>query len=110
MAPRRPPRGDAQAGQHNEAGPSVWAGQAPHETEYLNKLNDEWHIAGALRERVLLPSRCGFLMLVSDRLMPFMTNAVFGYAIQLRDFAFDTALLSAFVERWRPETHTFHLP
>ncbi|MED6222817.1 hypothetical protein PIB30_068108 [Stylosanthes scabra] len=112
MAPRgcsrRPARGDAQAEQHDEAGPTAQAGQAPQETEDLHRLNDEWHIAGTLR--VLLPRRCGFLMLVLDRLMPFTRDAGFGHTIQLRDFAFDAALLSAFVEHWQLETHMFHLP
>ncbi|MED6127090.1 hypothetical protein PIB30_084834 [Stylosanthes scabra] len=50
-------------------------------------------------ERVLLPRRCSFLMSVPDRLMPFMVEAGFGHAIQLRDFIFDAPLISAFVER-----------
>ncbi|MED6141825.1 hypothetical protein PIB30_107351 [Stylosanthes scabra] len=44
-------------------------------------------------ERILLPRRCFFLMPVPDRLMPFMVEAGFGYAIQLRDFIFDAPLI-----------------
>ena len=28
----------------------------------------------------------------------------------LKKFSFDMSLLSAVLDRWRPETHTFHLP
>ncbi|MED6163015.1 hypothetical protein PIB30_075960 [Stylosanthes scabra] len=82
----------------------------PQDPEGLYRLNDEWHIAGALRERVLLLRKCSFLMPAPDVLLPFLEEAGFGHAIQLRDFVFDAPLLSAFVERWRPETHTFHMP
>ncbi|MED6208920.1 hypothetical protein PIB30_049692 [Stylosanthes scabra] len=54
--------------------------------------------------------RCSFLMPVPDRLISFVVKARFGHAIQLWDFIFDALLISAFVERWRPESHTFHLP
>ncbi|MED6187822.1 hypothetical protein PIB30_116749 [Stylosanthes scabra] len=43
-------------------------------------------------------------------LLPFLREAGFGDAMQLKDFVFDNTLISAFIERWRPETHTFHLP
>ncbi|MED6129930.1 hypothetical protein PIB30_112851, partial [Stylosanthes scabra] len=51
------------------------------------------------RERVLLHRRCSFLMPAPDALLPFLEEAGFGHAIQLRDFVFDAPLLSAFVER-----------
>ncbi|MED6112169.1 hypothetical protein PIB30_059275 [Stylosanthes scabra] len=62
------------------------------------------------RERVLLPRRCALLMPPPPALLQYIRQAGFEHAVQLRDFCFDAALLSAFVERWRPETHTFHLP
>ncbi|KAL4345409.1 hypothetical protein AHAS_Ahas11G0275500 [Arachis hypogaea] len=33
----------------------------------------------------------------------------FGHAVELMNFMFDNSLISVFVERWRTETHTFHL-
>ncbi|XP_057740615.1 serine/threonine-protein phosphatase 7 long form homolog [Arachis stenosperma] len=39
-----------------------------------------------------------------------MRDAGFGDAAPLRDFLFDNTMITTFVERWRPETHTFHMP
>ncbi|MED6111226.1 hypothetical protein PIB30_050625 [Stylosanthes scabra] len=97
MAPRsrsrRQAREDARGEEADEAGPAAQAGPVPQEEEDLHRLNRVWHIAGALRERILLPRRCSFLMPVPDRLMSFMKEAGFGQAIQLRDFVFDTPLI-----------------
>ncbi|XP_017647921.1 protein MAIN-LIKE 2-like [Gossypium arboreum] len=45
-----------------------------------------------------------------ERLIPFLELAGFGSAALIRTFNLRYDLISALVERWRPETHTFHLP
>ncbi|KAG8498813.1 hypothetical protein CXB51_005111 [Gossypium anomalum] len=42
--------------------------------------------------------------------MPYLELAGFGSVALIRKFDFRNDLISALVERWRPETHTFHLP
>ncbi|KAH1074440.1 hypothetical protein J1N35_026768 [Gossypium stocksii] len=44
------------------------------------------------------------------RLMPYLELAGFGSAALTRTFDLRYDLISALVERWRPETYTFHLP
>ncbi|MED6118647.1 hypothetical protein PIB30_004697 [Stylosanthes scabra] len=98
---KRSARGEPQPGLANEVGPAAQAGQALQDAEDLYQLDREWHKHW---ERVLLPRRCAFLMPVPKRLMSFMIEAGFGYAIQLQDFVFDAAHISTFVEHWRPES------
>ncbi|MED6199094.1 hypothetical protein PIB30_072647 [Stylosanthes scabra] len=45
-----------------------------------------------------------------DILIPYIKEAGFGGPLEMRLFDYDMPLLSAVVERWRPETHSFHLP
>ncbi|XP_016752637.1 serine/threonine-protein phosphatase 7 long form homolog [Gossypium hirsutum] len=45
-----------------------------------------------------------------ERVIPFLELAGFGSAALIRTFDLRYDLISALVERWRPETHTFHLP
>ncbi|XP_016747268.1 protein MAINTENANCE OF MERISTEMS-like [Gossypium hirsutum] len=67
-----------------------------------------------LIKRGLVPSNkgpCDGLKKAPDaRLVPYLEQAGFGTAakIWVSDLCYD--LLSALVERWRPETHTFHFP
>ncbi|RYR14759.1 hypothetical protein Ahy_B04g071445 isoform A [Arachis hypogaea] len=51
-------------------------------------------------------------MILYDRIMPYLDSAGLLHVARLNDYWFklDEPLISAFVERWRPETHTFHMP
>ncbi|QHO55752.1 Serine/threonine protein phosphatase 7 long form isogeny [Arachis hypogaea] len=43
-------------------------------------------------------------------LEPYLRRAGFYYASLIKCFEYDNPMISALVERWRPETHTSHLP
>ncbi|QHN79316.1 uncharacterized protein DS421_19g669020 [Arachis hypogaea] len=79
----------------------------------INRLNATWHVAGAEDfelGRLLLPRRISHRVPPPDAILPYLREAGFGDAVPLRDFMFDNAMITAFVERWRPETHTFYMP
>ncbi|RYR07662.1 hypothetical protein Ahy_B05g075067 [Arachis hypogaea] len=79
----------------------------------INRLSKTSHYAGAAdfeRPRLLLLRRVSHTLPPSDAIVPYLADAGFGDTLPLRDFTFDNSLISALVERWRLETHTFHLP
>ncbi|MED6171670.1 hypothetical protein PIB30_042916 [Stylosanthes scabra] len=43
-------------------------------------------------------------------ILQYVRHAGFEGLLAMKDFDIDSGLWSAFVERWRPKTHTFHLP
>ncbi|MED6115806.1 hypothetical protein PIB30_094296, partial [Stylosanthes scabra] len=43
-------------------------------------------------------------------LVLYIREAGFGGPLEMRAFDYDMPLVSALVERWRPKTHSFHLP
>ncbi|RYR15077.1 hypothetical protein Ahy_B04g071814 isoform F [Arachis hypogaea] len=51
-------------------------------------------------------------MPLHDRIIPYLETAGLFHLARLNSqwFWVDEPLLSAFIERWRPETHTFHMP
>ena len=44
------------------------------------------------------------------RMAPYLKNLGLYNIARLKDCLVDKALITALVERWRPETNTFHLP
>jgi len=66
-------------------------------------------------ERVLRPRRhviwvLKHLDMVDPRVQTLIYNAGFDHLLKISDFDINHHLITALVERWRTETHTFHFP
>ncbi|KAL4344078.1 hypothetical protein AHAS_Ahas11G0142400 [Arachis hypogaea] len=46
----------------------------------------------------------------SEQFRPYLRRARFEYVAYMVEFEYDWSLASALIERWRPESHSFHLP
>lgn len=70
-----------------------------------------WELSGgdAQRSRRRNPTQARFPPL-HDSMIPILQNLQFDGVARLSSINIDWSLITALVERWRPETHTFHLP
>nr|XP_029143761.1 uncharacterized protein LOC114924211 [Arachis hypogaea] len=81
----------------------------------LYRLNGVTHVAGSIDDeptRVISGVRRQQNMPLHKRIIPYLETAGLYHLARLNSHWFwvDEPLLSAFIERWRPETHTFHMP
>ncbi|KAJ9175281.1 hypothetical protein P3X46_013851 [Hevea brasiliensis] len=78
--------------------------QAQHRSEGI------WN--GTVEHEVLTCRRQGNILHIDidDRIVPHLCDFRFISIARLGFFSLDWHLISAFVERWRPETHTFMMP
>ena len=85
--------------------PTVLHGQATHRSSaaWTGVDSKELHC----RRREAIFHRTSVL---DGRIIPLLQQAGFYGVARLGFISLDWHLITAFVERWRPETHTFHLP
>ncbi|XP_072085410.1 protein MAIN-LIKE 1-like [Arachis hypogaea] len=81
----------------------------------LYQLNDVDHVAGTINEdptRYIYSIRRQQNIPLHDRIIPYLERAGLYHLARLNThwFWLDEPLVSAFIERWRPETHTFYMP
>ncbi|KAH7865314.1 hypothetical protein Vadar_004998 [Vaccinium darrowii] len=93
-----------------EPGPiddSVLTRQASHQSTRVWDLNGlEESVVLTCRRRELALSRVA----VDPRLLPLIEAAGFTGLMKVPFIQLDWHLITALVERWRPETHSFHMP
>ncbi|QHN99081.1 uncharacterized protein DS421_13g394800 [Arachis hypogaea] len=78
----------------------------------MYRLDQVEHIVGRL-DRVaprILHTKRNLMTRPTEQIRPYMRRAGFEYVAYMVEFEHDWSLTSALIERWRPESHTFHLP
>nr|XP_009798030.1 PREDICTED: serine/threonine-protein phosphatase 7 long form homolog [Nicotiana sylvestris] len=81
-------------GDHRSA--YVWEGELVEQTLRARRVDDVWDFMG---ERVFHP-----------RVVQRLRDTGFYRIFEIGLLQLDWSLITALIERWRPETHTFHLP
>ncbi|XP_019262496.1 PREDICTED: uncharacterized protein LOC109240324 [Nicotiana attenuata] len=74
----------------------IWDGELLNQNFYLTRIDDFWEF---IKDHPLHP-----------RTVVCLTLTGFYRVIEVGRLQFDQPVITALIERWRPETHTFHLP
>ncbi|RYQ99585.1 hypothetical protein Ahy_B07g087526 [Arachis hypogaea] len=93
-----------------EVGRGMWRSVDEHESRTLDDIKEKEPEFYNSRPRLLLSRWVSYTLAPPNTINPYLREAGVGDTVQLRNFMFDNFLITAFVERWRPETHSFHLP
>ncbi|KAD2804669.1 hypothetical protein E3N88_38046 [Mikania micrantha] len=83
-----------------------------HRVDYVFQRHDEIRDSGLLRIRRDDEKLWIYLCKnpITENVLQYICLAGFSGVIECEYRRLDSALISALVERWRPETHTFHMP
>ncbi|KAD2394510.1 hypothetical protein E3N88_41487 [Mikania micrantha] len=83
-----------------------------HRSDYVFQRPDELRDGGLLRIRRGDEKLWGYLPQnpITENVLQYIRLAGFSGVIECEYRRLDSALISALVGRWRPETHTFHMP
>ena len=84
---------------------SILHSQSTHRSSLIFTGQDLGELRCRRREAILHRT-----IALDDRIIPLLLQAGFYGVARLGFISLDWHLITIFVERWRPETHTFHLP